>query len=65
MRPQLQISLETDANHRSLRRCYCCGSYARPYDQVNGAPRCERCAEKARRQEEEQKNDPSEVNFLI
>jgi DNA-directed RNA polymerase subunit RPC12/RpoP len=61
----MQISLEVDANHRSLRRCYSCGTYARPYDQVDGAIRCERCAEKARRQEREEKEDPSRVDFLI
>ena len=61
----MQISLEQEPNHRSLRRCYSCGSYARPYDQVNGAVRCERCADKARRQEREQKEDPTEVNFLV
>ena len=33
----MQISLENDANHRALRRCYSCGSYARPYDDVKGA----------------------------
>jgi hypothetical protein len=61
----MQISLEAESSHRSLRRCYSCGTYTRPYDQVNGAPRCERCAEKARRQEREEKDDPSEVNFSI
>ncbi len=61
----MQISLDPPASHRSLRRCYSCGSYARPYDQVNGSPRCERCAEKARRQEREDKPDPTEVNFLL
>jgi hypothetical protein len=61
----MQISLEPESSHRTLRRCYSCGSYARTYDQVNGAPRCERCAEKARRREREDKDDPTEVSFLL
>ncbi|MEP6768134.1 MAG: hypothetical protein ABJC61_05660 [Acidobacteriota bacterium] len=67
MSRQMQIELENDANHRALRRCYSCGSYARPFDEVNGNMRCEKCAKRARRveTEEERRRDPSEVNFLV
>jgi len=72
MRPQLQIELESDANHRALRRCHRCGSYARPYDEVNGAIRCEPCAkrdQKKRRdgqlETEGELPDPTEVNFVV
>ena len=59
MRREMQISLENDANHRALRRCYSCGSYARPYDEVKGAIRCERCAQKARRDRDDEDEDLS------
>ena len=68
---QLQIHLErdADANHRALRRCCSCGSYARPYDDVNGAIRCERCAKRATprpvAREEDERTDPNEVSFLV
>lgn len=63
----MRIELDTDANHRALRRCYSCGSYARPFDEVNGAMRCERCAKKARRsrRDDEEMKDPAEVSFLV
>src|SRR5689334_6875160 len=71
MRP-LQLELESDANHRALRRCYRCGSYARPYGEVNGAILCEPCAkkdERRRRQVEElgegEMPDPTEVSFVV
>ena len=66
---QLQIEIEpgNDANHRALRRCYRCGSYARPFDAVNGAIRCERCAKRDRRSREDdgRTEDPTEVSFLV
>ncbi|MEO8189719.1 MAG: hypothetical protein ABI682_05210 [Acidobacteriota bacterium] len=67
MTRQMQLELENDANHRALRRCRSCGAYARPFDEVNGAPRCERCAKRARRAEveDEKLNDPTEVNFSV
>lgn len=72
MRPQLQLELESDANHRALRRCHRCGSYARPYDDVNGAIRCEPCSkrdEKKRRdirvEGEGEASDPTVVNFVV
>ena len=57
MRSQLQITLDNDANHRALRRCYGCGSYARPFDEVDGIIRCERCAQKARRDRDDEDED--------
>jgi hypothetical protein len=58
---------DSDANHRALRRCYSCGTYARPFDEVNGAIRCERCAKRAGQipSEDEGAQDPSEVNFQV
>jgi len=53
----MQIGLDNDANHRALRRCYGCGSYARPFDEVDGIIRCERCAQKARRDREDGDED--------
>lgn len=64
---ELQIEIN-DANHRALRRCYRCGSYARPFDEVNGAIRCEPCAKrdrKVRQRDEESQPDPTEVSFLV
>lgn len=66
MRPQMQIALDPEPNHRALRRCYSCGAYARPYDHVDGAIRCERCADKARRERcDKEELDPTEVDFLV
>ena len=65
----MQIYLENDAHHRALRRCHVCGSYARPVDidEISGTIRCERCAEKNRRERERARDetDPTEVSFLI
>ena len=41
--------LDLDPHHRALRRCHGCGSYARPYGEVQGRLLCEKCMEKARR----------------
>lgn len=73
MRPVMQIELDSDANHRALRRCYRCGSYARPFDEVNGAIRCEPCArrDQARKRSQIQTNgeeenvDPTVVSFVV
>lgn len=45
---ELQLSIETpvNANHRSLRRCHGCGNYTRPFVEMEGTIRCERCAKK-------------------
>ena len=40
--------LDLNANHRALRRCHGCGSYARPCGEVQGRLLCEKCLEKAR-----------------
>jgi hypothetical protein len=53
MRREAQPVLQLDANHRALRRCHGCGSYARPEGDIGGRPYCERCIEKARREEPE------------
>jgi hypothetical protein len=57
MRRELQLQLTVEppvqANHRSLRRCYGCGNYTRPFVEMDGVIRCEQCAKKARRSEEE------------
>lgn len=66
---QIQVERDSDANHRALRRCYSCGSYARPFDDVNGSIRCERCAKRARprpvAREEDESREPGDVNFLV
>jgi hypothetical protein len=63
---QMQISLEEmEANHRALRRCRSCGSYERPYDSFNGGVRCERCAKKAHREQEERESDDLNTKFVI
>ena len=68
MRP-MQLELESDANHRALRRCYRCGSYARPYGEVNGAILCEPCAKKDERRRqpgrEGDEADPTQVSFVV
>jgi hypothetical protein len=61
MRREMQITLDTDANHRALRRCHGCGSYARPFADDHGVIRCERCARKVRRDEEEDLNRPANL----
>jgi formylmethanofuran dehydrogenase subunit E len=63
----IQVELDSDANHRALRRCHGCGAYARPAEQVDGMPRCERCAEKARLEKtrERRDGDPTKVDFLV
>ena len=49
MRRELQLSVEPPvlANPRSLRRCYGCGNYTRPFVEMDGNIRCERCAKKS------------------
>ena len=44
--------LDLDAHHRALRRCHGCGNYARPVGEVEGRLLCEKCVEKARKDEE-------------
>ena len=57
MRRELQVTLDNDANHRALRRCHGCGSYARPFADDNGVIRCERCAQKLRRDRGDEEED--------
>jgi hypothetical protein len=63
----MQVELDSDANHRALRRCHGCGAYARPAEQVDGMPRCERCTEKARLEKarDRPETDPTKVDFLV
>lgn len=56
---------EVEANHRALRRCRSCGSYERPYEVFNGGVRCERCAKKARRREQEQESENLNETFIV
>jgi hypothetical protein len=66
MQSQMQISLEEmEANHRALRRCRSCGSYERPHEAFNGGVRCERCAKKARREQEERKSEDLNTKFVV
>ena len=49
MRRELQLQLvveSVEAHHRSLRRCHGCGNYERPFVEMDGVIRCERCAKK-------------------
>lgn len=64
MRRELQLTIETvEANHRALRRCHGCGNYTRPFVEMDGAVRCERCAKKAERESEEEENLEATVSF--
>ena len=65
MRREMQLTLDPDANHRALRRCFRCGSYARPFDEFNGAIRCERCAEKDRRAREDEDLNRRPENVVV
>jgi hypothetical protein len=65
MRREMQLSLDQDANHRALRRCCRCGAYARPFDEVAGSIRCERCAMKARREEDDTDAATDETRELV
>ena len=48
----MQLELEVEAHHRALRRCHGCGVFVRHAEEEKGVLRCERCAEKARRDQE-------------
>ncbi len=50
-----------NAQHRALRRCHGCGSYARPAEEVQGRLLREKCAEKARREPNEGEIDLDKV----
>ena len=61
MRRELQLQLTVEppvqANHRSLRRCYGCGNYTRPFVEMEGVIRCEQCAKKDVDSERETEED--------
>lgn len=57
-----QLELEVEAHHRALRRCHGCGAYAR-VEEVGGTLKCERCAKKARREQERQ--EAEDLNATI
>lgn len=61
---QLQLSVEppVQPNHRSLRRCYGCGDYTRPFVEMDGVIRCERCAKKSDGNEDRGKEDLDSVD---
>ncbi len=44
-----EAMLDLDAHHRALRRCHGCGTYSRPMGEVRGRLLCEKCVEKARK----------------
>ena len=48
----VQPAIDVNANHRALRRCHGCGSYARPGGEFQGRLLCERCVEKRRASED-------------
>jgi hypothetical protein len=52
--------LDLDAHHRALRRCHGCGNYARPGGEVQGRLLCEKCVEKARKE-----NNEIDVNTIL
>lgn len=62
---QLQMTLDADANHRALRRCHACGSYSRPFEEVNGRIRCERCARRARRDGKDESGEDVNTHYLL
>jgi hypothetical protein len=56
---QLTVEPPVQGNHRSMRRCYGCGDYTRPFVEMDGVIRCERCVKKDGHAEEDG-NDDSE-----
>lgn len=62
MRRELQLTIEApvQANHRSLRRCYGCGNYERPFVEMDGVIRCEKCAKKSASSNEGGEDEDSE-----
>jgi hypothetical protein len=45
-----------------LRRCYGCGEYVRPFVEMDGAIRCERCAKKGEGRDEREKEDFASID---
>jgi hypothetical protein len=59
MRRELQLQLVVEpvhANHRALRRCHGCGNYERPFVEMDGVIRCERCAKKTESSEDAERD---------
>jgi hypothetical protein len=55
---ELQLTIEPiQPHHRSLRRCYGCGNYERPFVEMDGVIRCEKCAKKSENDEDRKKED--------
>jgi hypothetical protein len=67
MRRELQFAIEppVQPNHRSLRRCYGCGNYVRPFVEMEGIIRCERCAKKSESTDEKEDLDSIESYGLV
>ena len=66
VRKELFISVEEiEANHRALRRCRSCGAYERVFDLFNGGARCERCAKRAERENEDRENGNLNAAFTV
>lgn len=63
MRRELQLTLEpVSPHHRSLRRCYGCGNYVRPFVEMDGVIRCERCAKKDDSREDRESEELASVD---
>jgi hypothetical protein len=65
MRRELQLQLVVEpvhANHRALRRCHGCGNYERPFVEMDGVIRCERCAKKAESPEDAEREDMGAID---
>ena len=62
---ELQIYLETDANHRVMRRCHGCGNYTRVFREINGSIRCDRCAQRASREGRDEREEDIGEKYLL
>ncbi len=63
MRRELQLTIEAPVtgNHRSLRRCHSCGNYTRPFAEMDGIIRCEKCAKKSASSSDEENEDGKRI----
>ena len=63
MRRELQLTIEAPVtgNHRSLRRCHSCGNYTRPFAEMDGIIRCEKCAKKSTSTSDEENEDGKRI----
>lgn len=65
MRRELQLQLVVEpvhANHRALRRCHGCGNYERPFVEMDGVIRCERCAKKTESPEDAERENMGAID---